>query len=305
MVVKINKTHAEFINWMPPFLKALKEKGGSATVKEVRSSIAKQMELSDSVLTFRYEKSGQLKFDNQVYWAKQYLVWENLVTVSSHGIWALTAEGWKVSLTYEKALALFNKWVKIFQNTKKNANIKKNIAPLEDGHKTESDVLAEEEPETNISLIELLRKTTPKGFERLCGRLLLEYNFENITITKHSHDGGIDGYAILKLNPFVNMSVYFQCKKYEGTVPISHIREFIGVLAQEKQGVDKGIFITTGSFTATAFDLERNNTRLELIDGEKLVEMFEKAELGVKPRTVYDPELKFFIGYMTDDDENI
>jgi restriction system protein len=44
--------------------------------------------------------------------------------------------------------------------------------------------------------------------------------------------------------------------------------------------------------------LEKNNTKLELIDGEKLVEMFEKAELGVSPRTVYDPDLTFFSQYM-------
>ena len=95
----------------------------------------------------------------------------------------------------------------------------------------------------------------------------------------------------------VNMSVYFQCKKYEGTVPISHIREFVGVLSSDKRGVDKGIFITTGAFSSGAYELEKHNTQLELIDGEKLVEMFEKAELGVKRRDVYDPDPSFFKQY--------
>ena len=95
------------------------------------------------------------------------------------------------------------------------------------------------EPNKSLSLIEILKKTTPSGFEHLCGRLLREYDFESIEITKHSHDGGIDGTAILKLNPFVNMSVYFQCKKYDGTVPIGHIREFIGILATDNVGANK------------------------------------------------------------------
>ena len=97
------------------------------------------------------------------------------------------------------------------------------------------------------------------------------------------------------------MSVYFQCKKYDGAVPIAHVREFIGVLSSEKRGVDKGIFITTGTFPLSAYKLEKNNTALELIDGEKLVEMFEKVELGVKRRDVYDPDPSFFEQYIREE----
>ena len=157
-------------------------------------------------------------------------------------------------------------------------------------------------------MLDILKQTTPTGFEQLCGRLLREYDFENIEITKQSRDGGIDGTATLKLNPFLNTSVFFQCKRYEGTVPISHIREFVGVLTTEHNGVDKGIFITTGSFTKEAFEIERKNTKLELIDGEKLVDMFESREIGVKPRTVYDPDMAFFAHYIKsvqgEDDED-
>jgi restriction system protein len=293
----INKDHALFINWIPPLLDVLREKGGSATTKEVRDGIAEKMKLSDNVLSERYVKSGSLKFDNQVYWAKQYLAWEKLVTISKRGVWALTDIGGKTTLTYDDALKLFFKWVKINQETRKNRNGKQ-IADIaiekEDGVETEDDA----ETEEILSLPDILKKTTPTGFERLCGRLLREYDFEDIEVTKRSYDGGIDGTAILKINPFVKMSVYFQCKRYEGCVPISHIREFIGVLETEKHGVEKGLFITTGTLPISAYELEKKNTKLELIDGEKLVEMFEKAELGVSPRTVYDPDLTFFSQYM-------
>lgn len=69
----------------------------------------------------------------------------------------------------------------------------------------------------------MLQNLSPTGFEHLCGRLLREYDFENIEITQRSHDGGIDGYATLKLNPFVNLSVFFQCKRYQGTVPTEKV----------------------------------------------------------------------------------
>ncbi|UXP31744.1 hypothetical protein N6H18_15450 [Reichenbachiella agarivorans] len=38
--------------------------------------------------------------------------------------------------------------------------------------------------------------------------------------------------------------------------------------------------------------------QIELVDGQKLVEMFEKVELGVSPRTVYEVNLHYFKSFM-------
>jgi restriction system protein len=282
-----------FINWMPPFITIMKEKGGSATPKEVREGIAKLMELSDDFLTERLEKSNQLRFGNQVYWAKQYLAWEKLVETSKHGVWTLTDNGWNITLDYDSSLTLVKKWVGSHRAERKN---KKDVNGNTQISMDETEIEAKEKNE--LSLIEILKQTTPTGFEHLCGRLLREYDFEDIEITQRSRDGGIDGTATLKLNPFLNMSVYLQCKRYDGTVPIAHVREFIGVLATDQNGVDRGIFISTGLFTKEAYELERKNTKLELIDGDKLVAMFEKAEIGVTPRTIYDPDMAFFTQYL-------
>ena len=71
------------------------------------------------------------------------------------------------------------------------------------------------------------------------------------------------------------------------------IRDFRGALIGK---ADKGILLTTGSFT---MDAKREAVRdganpIELVDGEKLVRMFERLELGVKPKTVYEVDLEFF-----------
>jgi restriction system protein len=121
--------------------------------------------------------------------------------------------------------------------------------------------------------------------------------FEDIEISQQSHDGGIDGYANLKLNPFVNMSVYFQCKRYSGTVPTEKVQAFIGVMETNKRSVEKGLLITIGSFAKAEIEIEKNNIKLELIDGDKLVQMFEDVELGVKPKTIYEPDMTFFEQY--------
>ncbi|MCW3087293.1 MAG: mrr, partial [Sediminibacterium sp.] len=101
----------------------------------------------------------------------------------------------------------------------------------------------------------------------------------------------------LELNPFVSMKVLFQCKRYKGTVSRAQIGDFRNAMIGR---AEKGIMLTTGTFSE---DAKREATRdgappIELIDGQKLVTLFEAKELGLKPKTVYDVDLKFFEPYM-------
>lgn len=243
----------EFVKWFGPVLDALRVFGGSATPKEITQWIGENLKVSEEILNERYEKSGVLKFPNQLAWARQYFVWEKLLAASKRGVWTLSSKGWKTILDDKKSHEIFLKWVRI-------------QADLREGKESPTDVekmiASQEENEPDSSnaklqplLIEVLQNFSPTGFEQLCGRLLREYDFENIEISKQSHDGGIDGYATLKLNPFVNISVYFQCKRYSGTVPTEKVQAFIGVMENNKRSVEKGLFITTGSFAKAAIDM--------------------------------------------------
>jgi restriction system protein len=63
---------------------------------------------------------------------------------------------------------------------------------------------------------------------------------------------------------------------------------------------EKGIILTTGTFSE---DAKREASRdgvipIELIDGEKLVQLFEQVELGLKPKTIYEVDYSFFDQYM-------
>jgi restriction system protein len=288
----------EFVKWFGPVLDALRALGGSAKPREITLWIGKQLNIPDEILNERYEKSGVLKFQNQLAWARQYLVWEELLESSKHGVWTLSNKGWKTTLDEIQSHDIFLKWVKIFQDLRDD----KNSNALGNGAEKIIEIQEESEPESSKgilkpSLIDVLQNLSPTGFEHLCGRLLREYDFENIEITQRSHDGGIDGYATLKLNPFVNLSVFFQCKRYQATVPTEKVQAFIGVMETNKRRVEKGLLISTGSFAKAALEIEKSNIKLELIDGDKLVEMFEKVELGVTPRTIYEPDMTFFEQY--------
>ena len=145
-------------------------------------------------------------------------------------------------------------------------------------------------------LLEVLRKLSPDAFERLAQRLLRESGFIKVEVTGRSGDGGIDGIGVLRLN-LLSFQVLFQCKRYQGSVGASAIRDFRGAMVGRS---DKGLMITTGTFTA---DATREATRdeapaIDLIDGDRLCELLQEKELGVKTdlvkRMTVDP--KFFDG---------
>ena len=139
----------------------------------------------------------------------------------------------------------------------------------------------------------ILLKMTPNGFERFCKYLLRIHGFERVEVTPIGKDGGIDGFGVLQINPFVSFKVIFQCKRYKGTVS----RAQVGDLRNAMIGrADKGIMITTGIFSE---DAKREAVRdgaphIELIDGIQLVAMLEKEEVGLKPKTVYEIDHDFF-----------
>ena len=114
-----------------------------------------------------------------------------------------------------------------------------------------------------------------------------------MTVTGRAGDGGIDGVGILQINPLVSFKVLFQCKRYSGPVTPSQLRDFRGAMMGR---ADKGIILTTGSFTG---DAKREAVRegvppIDLVDGEKLVKMMEDLELGLVPTRGYRVDKEFF-----------
>ena len=289
--IKKKGKHAEFTKWFGPLLNALRELGGSGRPKEVVEEIAKAEKVSDAKRE-EVMKSGILRFDNQVAWARQYLVWEGLLENSKKGVWTLSSKGQDTFLTISDARKLFLKWVEIHQKAKKDKTLESKIVEKQNEEEPE-----ELDHEFTPSLLEVLQSVTPNGFEHICKRLLREHGFENVYVTKASHDGGIDGYGTLELNPFVSMKVLFQCKRYKGTVSRAQIGDFRNAMIGR---AEKGIILTTGTFSE---DAKREASRegapqVELIDGKKLVELFEKVELGLKPKVIYEVDYNFFEMYM-------
>jgi len=303
-----NKT-AEFTKWMGPVLDCLRALGGQARPKEVVNWIATTKKLSEATLEATI-KNGAKRFANQVAWARQYLVWENLLDSSTHGVWTLTTKGFNTHLTETESRGIFLKWVDIHTRRRKLAEASAEgtdeLTMLGLGAEPEgaaslhgvltdlSDLPPDELHERE--LLTVLQSLSPAGFERLCQRLLHASGFENVEVTGKSHDGGIDGIGVLRLNPLVGVKVVFQCKRYKGTVSRAQVGEFRNAILGR---AEKGIMFTTGTFSKDARDEATRiaDIPIELIDGEKLVDLFENLKLGLKPKTVWEVDLEFFEQY--------
>lgn len=124
------------------------------------------------------------------------------------------------------------------------------------------------------------------------------YGFTNTRVTGKSGDGGIDGVGVYRLS-LVSFPVFFQCKRYVGSVGAGAVRDFRGAMMGRG---DKGLIITTGTFTADAkAEAARDGAPpLDLIDGARLCELLKEFDMGVatRIRQVEDVsvDISFFAG---------
>jgi len=282
---------AEFLRFCIPIVEVLRELGGSGRSAEVTDLVIERLGISEEEQEAT-TKSGTPRVRNQVAWARFYLVKTELLSSSQHGVWSLTEIGNSADMDEDYVQSLYARVRREYTGQRR---ARKDIAE-ETGDEEGNAIPEDEDSGYKAELLSLLLNLPPEGFERLCQRLLRESGFQQVTVTGKSGDGGIDGHGILQINPLVSFKVLFQCKRYRGTVVVSMIRDFRGAL----QGrADKGIVLTTGSFTTDAKReaIRDGATPIELVDGDKLIEMFETLGLGLRPKKDYELDQQFFEPY--------
>ncbi len=278
-----------------PLIRALQQLGGSGKPREVSDQIAQDLNLPPTVIDATLP-DGTPRFHNSVAWSRDYLVRKGLVAPSdpsSRGTWVLTERGWAEKPIIENARETI---IRAFQGEAEATGAEPQYPLLDIPATPAAESLPSEfGPEEPQSLLQVLKGLSPKGFEHLCALLLRVSGFDNVEVTGRSHDGGFDGKGRLRVNPFVSMIVNFQCKRYARTVSREEVGDFRNSLLGR---AEKGIFLTTGTFSAEAKkEAERVDPKIELVDGERLVEMLQDLKLGVKERRVFDVDYPFFEQY--------
>jgi restriction system protein len=262
-----------FDKLMNPVIQALKQLGGSGTVEEINNKVIDIVHLLDEQLEVLHDpqKGSHTEVEYRLAWARTYLKKYDVLENSSRGVWALTAKGRQLDQVNPQIVRRF------VQAQKKET---KTAIPTED-----------ELVETNIEmswrdeLLATLLKMESTAFERLVQRLLRESGFIQVEVTGKSGDGGIDGKGIMRLGGLLSFHVLFQCKRYQGSVSASQVRDFRGAMMGR---ADKGLLITTGNFTKDAVkEATRDGaSAIDLIDGDQLLDKLKELRLGVKTEKI-------------------
>lgn len=265
---------------MNPLLEALHELGGSGSIEEIAQKVAELSNLPEDLLNIPHnpEKSSQTEIEYRLAWARSYLKKYGLLENSDRGIWLIVPEKRDIKSVDPQEVV---KTVRA-EHKKQKQTIGKEKPPEDD-----TDIEIPEEAESWRSMLHhvLIHDLSPEAFERLSKRILRESGFIQVEVTGRSGDGGIDGKGIMRLSGFLSFHVIFQCKKYQGSVTASDIRDFRGAMIGR---ADKGLFITTGTFTRDAI---REATRdgappIDLVDGDQLADKLKELGLGIKKEMV-------------------
>lgn len=274
-----------------PTLCAVSELGHSARLDEIDERVIEREQFSEAQLAVLHNDGPRSQLEYRLAWARSYLKGMGALANRTRAVWETTPLGRELAEADIEPLWHEYKAARRAGRRDRREAARAVDAELDsNGDDTEADGWREQ-------LLELMLAMSPAGFEQLAQRLLRGAGFINTTVTGQSGDGGIDGVGVYRLS-LVSFPVFFQCKRYRGTVGPEKVRDFRGAMAGRG---DKGLLITTGTFTAEA---KREATRdgappIDLIDGERLCDLLKEHHLGVKTttRTVEEVEVQpqFFV----------
>ncbi len=135
--------------------------------------------------------------------------------------------------------------------------------------------------QTRADLRKRLLKIPPDRFEVLVSQMLTALGFEEETIkvTAYSNDGGIDVRGVLNAADITKINAAVQAKRWKNNIQAPAIQALRGSLTVHEQG----IFITTSKFSKGAVTEAEapGKTPISLIDGDKLVTLLIRHEIGV------------------------
>ena len=289
---------------------------GAQKWRHAEIPLAKSMELSDDDIQIEYESGNGKVFLDRISWALSALTATGLLERPNRGIYQITEMG-KDFITHPQDVYLY---VKEKETQRKLNKIKTQSDDLTDLPNNSVDTTPSEALESAYQeilverydqIIDTILSKTPREFEHLVTKLLGNMGYggqieSSATVTKSSHDGGIDG--VIKEDILGFGRIYIQAKRYakDNTISREDIQKFVGALAVAQS--NKGVFITTSRFSEHAKNYTLNlngSTNLILIDGPQLAKYIYDYSLGMKTARVIEiKELDSDFWDEMDNDEN-
>ncbi len=288
----------DFQSLMLPLLRMVSD-GEERSLAEARASLVSELGLSVAEQEELLPSGRQSRFANRVAWARVYLQQAGLVLSPRRGHFRITDRGRDVLKTPPdridiKFLAQYPEFVEF--RSRKGKVDKQEPAGESAGNdlETPEEALDSAHQQMRASLaaevLERVLAGSSQFFERLVVELLLRMGYGDSRSDAGQSvggpgDEGIDG--IISEDRLGLDVVYLQAKKWDGSVGRPEIQKFVGALHGKR--ARKGVFITTGSFSADAAAyVEHIDPKVVLIDGRRLARYMIDFNVGVATARTYD-----------------
>jgi restriction system protein len=262
-----------------PTLEAVRALGGSGRLEEIDAKAIEIGGFSEEQQAVLHGEGPRTELEYRFAWARTLLKWMGLLENSTRGVWSLTDLGRTIAPDEVDRRYAELRGAQLRERRERRSRVDEGEEEVGEARDWKEELLA--------ALVEL----PPDRFERLTSRLLREAGFISVVVTGRSGDGGIDGMGIYRPS-LLSFPMFFQCKRYRGSVRASAVRDFRGAMAGRGE---KGLIITTGTFTG---DAKREAARegappVDLVDGEGLCELLKEYSLGIRThiRQVEDIEV--------------
>ncbi len=289
----------DFQALMRPVLAAAADK--PRKMSEVVEELADQFNLTQEE---RNEPlaSGQTRIFNRAHWARTYLKQAALIIYGKRGWYELTDRGRgvladpniKINIKHLEIYPEFQDFrSRTKDKTEQLSSAEDDIDTgevattpdenLEQAHRRLDDALA-------ATLLDYIQAASPTFFEHLIVDLLISMGYGGSSENPgralgQAGDDGVDG--VIDQDSLGVDQIYLQAKRYRtgNNIAPSHIRDFYGALNLKK--AHKGIFVTTSDFTPSARQTAKDlGQRIVLIDGQQLVRLMIKFNVGCRDRAV-------------------
>ena len=272
---------------------------GIRRVPEVAEVIADQFALSSEDRTALLPSGTQRLLPNRVHWAKTYLMKAGLLSSPARGQFTITPAGNDLIASNPSAitrtmLEQYPSFVSFVSGkpegtTEQTTLSVTTVATAADNQTPEERIEAahtELMSELRSDLLEQILQQSPAFFEQLIVDLLVAmgYGGSHEDAAKRlggTGDGGVDG--VINEDRLGLDRIYVQAKRYAAHVSVGRpdIQAFVGSLVGH--GSNKGVFVTTSSFSAPAMDFVHHlSQRVILIDGATLADLMIEHGVGVR-----------------------
>jgi len=269
-------------------LELLKD-GNEMKAKDFERPLAKLFSLNEEEVNKLYDSGNGPIFLDRIQWSLSSLSRSKLVDKPKRGVYKINATGLESLQTPDKIETYVQKQLKQrkpIDETKLDAE----LTPKDNLEESYNEI----RESSHNEILDTILDKSPRAFEYLVVNLLQKMGYggtvkDASTVTKGSHDGGIDG--VIKEDVLGLGRIHIQAKRYErsNVVGREEIQKFVGALAVAQS--NKGIFITTSDYSKGAKDYANNlngNTNVVLINGDQLAKYIYDFSLGMQTEQIIE-----------------